>query len=119
MKKTEESELDKQLGSLEFILASVLKKREETYAPYVVDKLIKKLREYPEVLLHAAQMLEPYRLVESLREIAGVFHKFYALHRVVTENQELTTARLLLVDGVRIVLRNGLAALGVSHPEKM
>ena len=87
-------------------------------APEEIE-LIKKLREYPEVLLHAAQMLEPYRLVESLREIAGVFHKFYALHRVVTENQELTRARLLLVDGVRIVLRNGLAALGVSHPEKM
>ncbi len=55
----------------------------------------------------------------SLREIAAQFHKFYALHRVVTEDQALTAARLLLVEGVRIVLRNGLMTLGVTPPEKM
>ncbi|MBI4115427.1 MAG: arginine--tRNA ligase [Candidatus Omnitrophica bacterium] len=81
--------------------------------------LIKKLQEYPDVLIQSAQALEPYRVVDYLRELAAQFHKFYALHRVVTEDEELTKARLLLVDGVRIVLRNGLTTLGVSHPEKM
>ena len=87
-------------------------------APEEVE-LVKKLQEFPEVLVGASQSLEPYRVVEYLREVAAVFHKFYALHRVVTEDRELTAARLLLVDGVRIVLRNGLAVLGVSHPETM
>ena len=81
--------------------------------------LIKKLRAFPEVLIQAAQTLEPYRVVEYLRELAAQFHKFYSLHRVVTEDEALTEARLLLVEGVRIVLRNGLATLGVSQPEKM
>lgn len=81
--------------------------------------LLKRLREYPSVLVEAAESLEPYRVVEYLRELAAQFHKFYALHRVVTEDEELTSARLLLADGVRIVLRNGLALLGISHPETM
>ena len=81
--------------------------------------LIKRLAEFPEVLIQSAQALEPYRVVEYLRELAGQFHKFYAVCRVVTEDEELTNARLLLVDGVRIVLRNGLEVLGISHPETM
>ena len=80
---------------------------------------MKKLQGYSQALIQAAESLEPYRVVEYLRELAMQFHKFYALHRVVTEDQELTAARLLLADSVRRVLRNGLAVLGISHPEKM
>ena len=81
--------------------------------------LMKMLQEYPRILIGAAQSLEPYRVVEYLRELAAEFHKFYTLHRVVTEDEELTRARLLLIDGVRVVIRNGLAVLGISHPETM
>ena len=87
-------------------------------APEETD-LMKKLQEYPQILIHAAEGLEPYRVVEYLRELAASFHKFYALHRVVTDDGELTAARLFLADSVRIVLRNGLAVLGITQPEKM
>lgn len=113
-------------------ISSILKfaKRESGLKPLVKARLellnapeemglMKKLAEYPQVLIRAAEALEPYRVVEYLRELAGQFHKFYTLHRVVTEDEELSQARLLLVEGVRIVLRNGLALLGVSQPEKM
>ena len=82
-------------------------------------ELMKKLEDFPRILIQAAQSYEPYRVAEYLRELAAQFHKFYALRRVVTEDEELTAARLLLADSVRIVLRNGLSVLGVSHPEKM
>jgi arginyl-tRNA synthetase len=81
--------------------------------------LIRKMLEYPEALKQAAEHLEPYRVVDYLRELAAIFHKFYSIHRVVSENAPLTQARLLLVDCVRIVLRNGLSVLGVSAPQKM
>ena len=81
--------------------------------------LIKKMSEYPEALTQAAEHLEPYRIVDYLRELAALFHKFYTLHRIVSDNQPLTKARLLLTDCVRIVLRNGLNILGVSAPAKM
>jgi len=91
---------------------------ERLHAPEEME-LIKMLQEYPRILISAAQFLEPYKVVEYLRELAAQFHQFYALHRVVTEDGELTATRLLLVDGVRIVLRNGLEVLGISHPETM
>lgn len=82
-------------------------------------ELIKKMSEYPEALKQAAEILEPYRIVDYLRELAALFHKFYTLHRVVSDDKPLTKARLLLTDCVRIVLRNGLDILGVSAPTKM
>ena len=75
--------------------------------------------EYPDVLKQAAEHLEPYRLVDYLRELAALFHKFYTLHRIVNDDKSLTKARLLLADCVRIVLKNGLSVLGVSAPSKM
>jgi arginyl-tRNA synthetase len=81
--------------------------------------LMKHLQQYPDILIAAATGQEPYRVVDYLRDLATTFHKFYANHRVVTDNAELTRARLLLVDCVRIVLRNGLEVIGVSQPAKM
>lgn len=81
--------------------------------------LIKKMAEYPEALEQAAQHLEPYRIVDYLRELAALFHRFYTLDRIVSDDEPLTKSRLLLTDCVRIVLRNGLAVLGVSAPRKM
>ncbi len=81
--------------------------------------LIKKMSEFSEVLTQAAEHSEPYRLVDYLRELAALFHKFYAQHRIVSEDEALTKARLLITDCTRVVLRNGLSLLGVSAPSKM
>lgn len=81
--------------------------------------LIKAILEFPKILIQASTLLEPYRLTDYLRDLATAFHKFYSLHRVVTENHELTAARLFLVHSTRITLRNGLELLGISQPESM
>lgn len=81
--------------------------------------LIKMISEFPKILVQSSQMLEPYRLADYLRDLAACFHRFYSVHRVVTEDAALTDARLLLVDSVRITLRNGLHLLGISQPETM
>lgn len=81
--------------------------------------LIKILRRLPEVILGAATMYEPHRITTYVREVAATFHPFYHRHRVVTDDRALTQSRLALVNTTRIVLRNGLAVIGVSAPEKM
>jgi arginyl-tRNA synthetase len=48
-----------------------------------------------------------------------LFHSFYNRNRVITEEPELTVARLFLLKCVAIILRNALAMLGISAPEKM
>ncbi|MDA9101398.1 arginine--tRNA ligase, partial [Omnitrophica bacterium] len=82
-------------------------------------ELIKKLSEYPDILIRAGKALEPYCLADYLRDIAASFHRFYQFQRVVSEDDALTRARLLLCDATRIVLRNGLDLLGISQPESM
>ncbi|MBI1894156.1 MAG: arginine--tRNA ligase [Candidatus Rokubacteria bacterium] len=81
--------------------------------------LIKRLLQFPSLLEAAARTYEPHRVAYYLQELAAAFHPYYNRHRVVSDDRALTAARLALVRGVGIVLRNGLGLLGVSAPEKM
>lgn len=81
--------------------------------------LIKQLSNYPDLLQSAAEVLEPHRLTFYLQELAGMLHRYYFDHRVVTEDLPRTRARLVLMAAVQIVLRNALAILGVRAPERM
>lgn len=81
--------------------------------------LIKKLLEYPAVITKAARFLEPHRLPNYLQELAAAFHRFYHHHRVVTEDSQLTQARLALVESTRIVLANALHLMAIRAPERM
>ncbi len=81
--------------------------------------IIKELAVFPEVVEGSALNLEPHRITYYLQELAGLFHSFYNKSRVITEDSELTGARLFLLKCVAITLKNALAILGVSAPEKM
>ena len=82
-------------------------------------QLIKSISRYPEVIEGAAKALEPHRVTFFLNELAGIFHSYYNKNRVITEDEELSRARLFLVHSIGQVLRNALGVLGVSAPEKM
>ncbi len=81
--------------------------------------ILRLLREFPGVIEMSARSLEPFGVVAFLQELAEAFHRFYDVHRVVSDSAELTAARLELVKAVQIVLFTGLKLLGVSAPEKM
>ncbi len=81
--------------------------------------LIKKLLQYPMVFEGAALACEPHRITYYLQDLAGVFHAYYYKHRIISDDNRLTLARLSLCRGVRIVLDEGLKILGVSAPERM
>jgi len=81
--------------------------------------LLRKLAEYPGLIRACAQTFEPHRLTFYLQEVAGRFHKYYQRHRVISEDEELTAARLLFVEAIQIVLRDALGLLGVEAPERM
>jgi arginyl-tRNA synthetase len=81
--------------------------------------VIKKLLQYPMVFEGAALSCEPHRLTYYLQELAGEFHTYYYNHRIISDDAELTPARLCLCKGVQIVLEEGLKILGVSAPERM
>ncbi len=81
--------------------------------------LIKKLLDFPNVVSGAAKFMEPHRLPNYLQELAAVFHRFYHHCKVVSSDENLTGARLFLVDCARIVFLNALTLMGIHAPERM
>ena len=81
------------------------------------------LGDFPRVVATAAELREVHRVSRYLEELAGTFHRFYDVCRVLPRGEEELTdlhrARLWLVEATRVVLGNGLGLLGVSAPERM
>ena len=81
--------------------------------------LMLKLADFPRVLTDAAANLAPHDVAFYLRDLAGAFHSWYAAERFLVDDAELSRARMALLVATRQVLRNALALLGVSAPQRM
>lgn len=99
----------KGLGSADFGLLSTAEE----------GRLVRKLLTYAATFDGAVTCHEPHRITFYLQELAALFHPYYNKYKVVTDDADLTTARLALCEAIRIVLQDGLAILGLSAPEKM
>lgn len=82
-------------------------------------ELIRQMIRFNDVVEESVRELEPHRLVFYLLELAGEFHRYYNRHRVITDDLELSRARLLLIENVQKTLRGGLGILGVAAPMRM
>lgn len=114
-------------------ICSIIRQAEETgYAlPILSDaqwsllsdpselELIRKIADLPEEIALAAQNLAPHRMTAYAHDVANLFHVFYTNCRVLTEDESLRNARLLLIKAAGICIRNVLYLIGVSAPEKM
>jgi arginyl-tRNA synthetase len=81
--------------------------------------LLATLSAYPEMLERALAELGPHQVAFYLRELAGELHGYYNAERFLVDDEALKLARLALLSATRQVLRNGLALIGVSAPNKM
>jgi arginyl-tRNA synthetase len=81
--------------------------------------LLRQLAAFPEVVRGAAAAREPHRVPGYLVETAAEFHRFYHACRVVSEDRPRSRIRLRLAAAAGRVLRNGLALLGVTAPDRM
>ncbi|MDA2980654.1 MAG: arginine--tRNA ligase [Actinomycetota bacterium] len=100
----------------------------ETFEPGTLthdteSTLIASLGDFPRVVAQAAELREPHRVARYLEEVASVYHRWYDACRVTPQGDDPMEAvhgtRLWLNDATGQVLRNGLAMLGVSAPERM
>jgi len=81
--------------------------------------LIKTLAAFPGAVEKSAATLHPHVIFTYLMTLASSFHGYYNRHKVITDEKNITLARLCLVGAVKKVIRNALALLGVSAPERM
>ena len=81
--------------------------------------IINQLIEFEELIIKLIDLNEPQILANYLFDLASLFHKYYAKNRIITDNLELSSARIILIKAIQIVLKNGLEILGISHPNRM
>jgi len=88
--------------------------------------LMRQLALYPRMIESAATAHEPHRIAFYLYDLASEFHALWTRGRdmphlrfIITNDAELTKARLALVQSVVSVLASGLAVLGVTAPDEM
>jgi arginyl-tRNA synthetase len=88
--------------------------------------LLRRLALYPRMMEAAATAHEPHRIAFYLYDLASEFHALWTRGRdlpylrfIITNDAEITKARLAMVQGVVSVLASGLAVLGVHAPDEM
>ncbi len=88
--------------------------------------LLRRLALYPRMMEAAATAHEPHRIAFYLYDLASEFHGLWTRGRdlpylrfIITNDAEITKARLAMVQGVVSVLASGLAVLGVHAPDEM
>ncbi len=82
-------------------------------------ELIYNLSLFPELVEACARTREVHHIPAYLLDLASMFHSFYQKVRVITDDIELSKARLSLIEAVRIIMEDGLDIIGVSAPEFM
>lgn len=89
-------------------------------------KLIKIMASWPKIIEQACFHQEPHRIVFFLIELASEFHSFWSkghenhdLRFILSENKDLTLARLILAKSVSIVIRSGLEVLNIIPVNQM
>ena len=81
--------------------------------------LLQQLIDYPQVIETAALDLAPHHVAFYLKELAAAFHSYYNASRFLVDDEATKCARLALIAAAAQVMKNGLALLGISAPEKM
>ncbi len=81
-----------------------------------------KLSEYQDALASAERENEPSLVATYLLELSAHFNRIYTdkeNHRFITDDPDLTGARMGMVEAVRITLAHGMGILGLAAPEAM
>ncbi len=96
--------------------------RDADLAPLVSpfeDALLRRLAAFPAELALAARELAPHLVTTYLKELAAEFHSYYNAERFLVDDPVTQRARLALAAATGLVVKNGLAVLGISAPDQM
>ena len=96
---------------------------------FIINKyeveILKKISEWPKCVEVSSSKLEPHRIPFYLYDLVTLFHSYWNLgsenkeFRFVHENKMVNNSRMILLQALAIVIKNGMNILGVSTPESM
>ncbi len=108
-------------------ISSILKENDFNEIPAKMDALndedsynvLEKVYAFPEVVKNAATKELPHLITNYVYDLANTFHNYYSRIRIITEDEEITKERILLIKSVRQTIKNALDLIGVIPPDKM
>ncbi len=90
------------------------------------NRVIELLADFPDAVRDAAQNYDPHFIAAHLMRLAASFNKVYQrkhadgrIDKIVSDDEQLTAARMALVNAVQIVVKEGLRLLGLQSPQEM
>ena len=86
---------------------------------------LKKIAEWPRCVEISSKKLEPHRIPFFLYDLSVLFHSYWSLgkenkeYRFISNGEMINKSRLVLIQALGIVIKNGMTILGVSTPSSM
>ncbi len=81
--------------------------------------ILNKLLEFEDIVVSAASKGLPHLLANYMYELATLFHSYYAIEKIVTDDEIYTNERLALIKAIKIVMNNAAGMLGLILREEM
>ena len=87
--------------------------------------ILKKIAEWPRCIETTSSKLEPHPIPFYLYELSTLFHSYWSVgnknkeFRFIIEGKNVSNSRLLILQSLAIVIKNGMLILGVSTPDSM
>lgn len=108
-------------------ISSILKENDFNEIPAKMDALndedsynvLEKVYAFPEIVKNAATKELPHLITNYVYDLANTFHNYYSRIRIITDDEEITKERILLIKSVRQTIKNALDLIGVIPPDKM
>lgn len=81
--------------------------------------ILKKLYEFEDIVISAGKNKLPHLIANYVYELASLFHSYYAKNKIITDNEDETQEKIMLIKAIKIVLNNALDLIGIIPREQM
>jgi arginine--tRNA ligase len=81
--------------------------------------IMNKLLDFTDTVISTAEKKQPHIICNYVYELATLFHSYYSSEKFITEDEEYTRERMILLKAIKIVINNSLNLIGIIPREQM
>ncbi len=96
-----------------------IKKNYDTLNDSLAYTIINKLLMFTDTVIATANKKEPHLICNYIYELATLFHSYYGKEKFITDDEEYTSDRMVLLSAIKIVINNALNLIGIIPREEM
>lgn len=96
-----------------------VKNNYDTLTEEIAYNIMNKLIRFEDTVISASIKQQPHIICNYVYDLASLFHSYYGAHKFITDDEEYTKERMLLLKAIKIVINNSLNLIGVIPREEM